>query len=146
MSTRYQHENRLAIKSPRVQRKLWDKIRFSWGEQIDTTLVNFDGGYPYNKGDKSEDRDQTVAVKDLPANGWGLHQMHGNVWEWCQDKFADYPEGRVVDPLKLESGDSRVLRGGSWINIGSYCRSAYRSHYFPAERSYGTGFRLARGQ
>ncbi|PTN10906.1 formylglycine-generating enzyme family protein [Nitrosomonas aestuarii] len=118
---------------------------FSWGEQIDSTLVNFDGTRPYNNGSTSEYRKQTVEVSALPCNDWGLYQMHGNVWEWCQDWYADYPAQPVIDPQGLESGKSRVLRGGSWIRLGGYCRSARRLHNEPSYRSFNTGFRLARG-
>ncbi len=121
---------------------------FCWGEQIDSELVDFDGNYPYNNGRKSEYRKQTVEVKELPCNDWGLYQMHGNVDEWCHDWFADYPAQSVVDPKGPESGqsnDRRVLRGGSWDSIGGLCRSAYRRHYDPSNRSYRLGFRLARG-
>ncbi|MDP1551374.1 MAG: SUMF1/EgtB/PvdO family nonheme iron enzyme [Nitrosomonas sp.] len=71
--------------------------------------------------------------------------MHGNVWEWCQDRYGDYPAEPVIDPQGPESGDSRVLRGGSWSDFGRFCRSAYRLHYVPSYRYFDTGFRLARG-
>jgi len=121
---------------------------FCWGDQIDSELVNFDGNRPYNKGRKSEDRNQTVEVKELPCNDWGLYQMHGNVWEWCQDWYADYPTEPVVDPKRPESGQSnnpRVLRGGSWFDYGRDCRSACRHRGDPSFRNDGFGFRLARG-
>jgi formylglycine-generating enzyme required for sulfatase activity len=117
---------------------------FCWGNQIDSTLVNFDGNYPYNNGRKSEYREQTVEVKALPCNDWGLYQMHGNVWAWCQDKYGDYPSGPVADPKGSEIGDYRVLRGGSWFSSGRYCRSAHRNHSDPSFRD-SIGFRLARG-
>lgn len=119
--------------------------QFCWGEQIDSTLVNLDGNHTYNNGRNSEFRKQTVEVKELPCNDWGLHQMHGNVRVWCQDWLAKYSEQPVVDPEGPRSGDRRVLRGGSWLNLGRFCRSAYRNSYDPSYRSNGIGFRLARG-
>ncbi len=118
---------------------------FCWGDQMDSTLVNFDGNYPYNNGSPSEYREQTIEVKELHCNDWGLYQMHGNVWEWCQDRFGDYPAEPVIDPQGLESGDSRVLRGGSWSGYGGRWRSARRDRHAPSGRDNLTGFRLARG-
>ncbi|WP_292994388.1 formylglycine-generating enzyme family protein [Nitrosomonas sp.] len=118
---------------------------FCWGDQIDSTMVNFDGNYPYNNGSPSEYREQTIAVKELYCNDWGLYQMHGNVWEWCQDRVGDYPAEPVIDPQGPESGDSRVLRGGSWDRHGRYCRSAHRSLHDPSYRYDSFGFRLVRG-
>lgn len=118
---------------------------FSWGDQIDSTLVNFDGNHPYNNGQRSEYREQTIDVKALPCNDWGLYQMHGNVWEWYQDWYDEYPSGPVIDPQGSGSGDRRVLRGGSWFNSGRHCRSAVRFNFDPSNRFNFTGFRLARG-
>ena len=119
---------------------------FSWGEQIDSSLVNFNGTTPYNNGRKSEYRRQTVAVKALPCNDWGLYQMHGNVWEWCQDWYGGYPSQPATDPQGQESGAYRVLRGGSWLYLGGHCRSASRHSHGPLYRRNHIGFRLARGQ
>ena len=80
-------------------------------------------------GRKSAYRERTVAVKALPANGWGLYQMHGNVWEWCADRQRTYGEGEAIDPMgeAPSSGPaSRVLRGGSWVGVARFCRSALR--------------------
>ena len=118
---------------------------FSFGEQIDVTLVNFDGTAPYNHGQASEDRQTSVEVKSLPANHWGLFEMHGNVLEWCQDWYGDYPAGEVTDPPGPESGDYRVLRGGSCFRYGRLCRSASRSGHEPGHAIISFGFRLARG-
>lgn len=120
---------------------------FSFGQQITTDQVNYDGNYPYAGGEKGEYREKTVPVKALPANPWGLHQMHGNVWEWCVDEYVEYPEGAVENPVvhqdKKESR-LRVLRGGGWIAHGRFCRSANRFAGGPDGRNGRIGFRLAR--
>ncbi|HMQ12787.1 MAG TPA: formylglycine-generating enzyme family protein [Candidatus Competibacter phosphatis] len=119
---------------------------FWFGDQITPEQVNYDGNHPYAGGPKGQNREQTVAVKALPCNGWGLYQMHGNVWEWCQDWFGDYPAEKVVDPTGAVEGGGRVLRGGGWFGGGGDARSADRLDYDPGSRNVGHGFRLARGQ
>jgi formylglycine-generating enzyme required for sulfatase activity len=121
---------------------------FSFGETITTDQVNYDGDYPYAGGNKGENRGKTVEVKALPVNNWGLYQMHGNVWEWCYDWYGNYPAKPVDDPRGAETGDSRVLRGGSWFNYARHARSAYRYLDDPSIHGFisgDIGFRLARG-
>jgi len=72
--------------------------------------------------------------------------MHGNVRQWCQDLYGDYPAEQVIDPEGAETGTGRVLRGGSWFDGGRDCRSARRYHSSPGFRRSRVGFRLARGQ
>ena len=86
---------------------------------------------------------QTRDVGSYPANAWGLKDMHGNVWEWCQDWYGDYPSGAVTDPTGAERGSNRVLRGGSWGDAAQICRSAYRVSRDPAYRSIRVGLRLS---
>jgi len=119
---------------------------FSFGSDITTKEVNYDGTFPYAGGEKGKYRRRTVAVGTLPANAWGLYEMHGNVWEWCQDWYGPYAEGSQVDPLGPAVGGVRVLRGGSWFNIGRNVRSAYRSGYAPSDRHDNVGIRLALGE
>lgn len=108
--------------------------------------MNFDGTASYNNGRESEFRKQTVAVKALPCNDWGLYQMHGNVWEWCQDWYGEYPSEPVIDPKGSETGDGRVLRGGSWGDFAWWARSANRYWLEPGNRLISIGFRLALGR
>lgn len=83
-------------------------------------------------------------VGQKKANAWGLHDMHGNVSEWCSDAYGRYPDGAVTDPSTREpAGDrvGRVLRGGSWHNDAMLCRSAARRSSAPAGRGGSSGFR-----
>jgi formylglycine-generating enzyme len=118
---------------------------FHFGNQITPEMVNYHGNYPYAGGEKGLDRDETVAVKALPGNRWGLYQMHGNVWEWCSDWFEENPS-MSEDPQGPQTGAKRVLRGGSWDFLGGHVRAASRDAYEPGERYGSLGFRFARGQ
>jgi formylglycine-generating enzyme required for sulfatase activity len=123
---------------------------FWFGTQITPEQVNYDGQYPYAGGRRGQYRGETVPVQALPCNSLGLYQMHGNVWEWCQDWYAPYTaataEAPAVDPIGLAVGAGRVLRGGGWFNAGRSARSARRDAYVPGYRRDGIGFRLAPGQ
>lgn len=118
---------------------------FNFGDNITPALVNYDGNYPYNDGEKGEYRNRTVPVKTLPANPWGLYEMHGNVWEWCFDEKRDYAEGAVLDPLGAIGNGPRLLRGGSWNFIARFARSAYRIRLLGVRdfRPGSIGFRVA---
>lgn len=123
---------------------------FSWGDNIVTSQVNYNGNYPYHRLGRELHRDTTVTVKGLPANRWGLYQMHGNVWEWCKDLFVSNLGGSgTVDPL-IGSGHGdpraqRVLRGGSWNHSGCYCRSAFRDKHFSDDHGRTIGVRFSIG-
>jgi formylglycine-generating enzyme required for sulfatase activity len=86
---------------------------------------------------------QTHSVGAKKPNTWGFHDMHGNVWEWCQDRYGALPGGSVIDPQEPIAGLNRVFRGGSWGVAASRCRSAYRVWNKPSYRDYTVGFRVA---
>ena len=86
----------------------------------------------------------THPVGEKKPNGWGLYDMHGNVWEWCQDWYGGdyYQYSPNVNPAGPTKGTSRVLRGGSWYSLPNYCRSAGRSNHQPELRDPLVGFRV----
>jgi formylglycine-generating enzyme required for sulfatase activity len=87
---------------------------------------------------------QTQPVAAKPANPWGFHDMHGNVFEWCWDLYEAYSEAAMVDPVGAELGARRVLRGGGWGSYSRGCRSAYRQASEPSARRAWYGARIAR--
>jgi formylglycine-generating enzyme required for sulfatase activity len=89
--------------------------------------------------------DRTTAIGSYPANAFGLHDVHGNVWEWCADWFAadSYRRSPPNDPPGPPAAEGRVMRGGSWGQPGQMCRSAYRAVATAGGRGETFGFRVA---
>ncbi|MCA3417959.1 MAG: formylglycine-generating enzyme family protein [Roseomonas sp.] len=120
---------------------------FSFGKTISTEQANYDGSLTYGKGRKGEYRERTVPVGSLPANPWGLHEMHGNVWEWVEDTYGPYP-GQATDASPLVEAepheDERVLRGGSWLSEPRDLNSGGRYSHHKWVRDSTYGFRVAR--
>lgn len=115
---------------------------FFTGNCLSTDQANYDGNYPLAGCPKGKFRKKTVRVGSFAANAWDLYDMHGNVFEWCQDWYGDYPSGNVTDPLGPSTGSGRVLRGGHWRTHARYCRSAYRDTITPESSNDIVGFRL----
>ena len=118
---------------------------FHFGETITPDLVNYDGRYPYAWAPEGLCREETTPVGRFPPNAFGLYDMHGNVWEWCQDVWHDNYNGAPADGSSWETGgsDYRVLRGGSWNDNAVSCRSADRVRVVLGGRGRGCGFRVA---
>lgn len=120
--------------------RAWTSTRFSYGDDPGyANLTNY-AWYFENSGGT------THPVGQKLPNLWGLHDMHGNVWEWCQDWWSgSLPGGIVVDPQGVASGSDRVLRGGGWNGwylYAGFCRSALRAYYYPYGRHDYFGFRV----
>ncbi|NEP43493.1 MAG: formylglycine-generating enzyme family protein, partial [Okeania sp. SIO2H7] len=118
---------------------------FYFGETVTTNLVNYDGNYSYGSGPKGVYREQTTDVGSFPPNAFGLYDMHGNVWEWCEDIWHDDYNGAPTDGSFWQSGgDSsyRMLRGGSWYYLPEYCRCAVRYWFVASYCGSVRGFRV----
>ena len=98
----------------------------------------------YDKNAQLPDEFYAHIVGQKKPNPWGLYDMHGNVFEWCQDRFGRYPSGDVTDPVGPASGSPRVIRGGCWNDSAGFCRSAFRFGYAPSSRNGLLGFRVLR--
>ena len=112
---------------------------YSWGDEIGVNRANGDGS-----GSKWSGR-QTSPVGSFAPNGFGLYDIHGNVWEWVEDCWHNNYEDAPTDgSVWTSDGDSawRVVRGGSWFNVPRYLRSAYRGWFTPSLRYSYSGFRL----
>lgn len=119
---------------------------FYFGKTLTTEVANYDGRNTYADGPKGEYRQETTPVDHFGiANAFGLSDMHGNVYEWCQDRWHTNYDGAPTDGSAwIEGGNSsgRVRRGGSWIRIPKDCRSAYRFNFEPYDCVSYIGFRV----
>ena len=120
---------------------------FHTGRTISTDQANYDGDYTYGSGREGRYRKKTIPVGSFAANAFGLHDVHGNVWEWVEDcwhgNYADAPENGITWTW---GGDCsvRVMRGGSWYKRPDYIRSGFRRRRGTSNRDETYGFRVAR--
>ncbi len=117
---------------------------FGLGPILTGAQANIDGNYPYGTATVGRWLERTTPVAAYAANNFGLHDLHGNVWEWCADWFGDqyYRTAPRNDPPGPTAGPFRVARGGSWRNHAATCRAAYRNALLPHHRDPYTGFRV----
>jgi formylglycine-generating enzyme required for sulfatase activity len=127
---------------------------FHFGNSLSSTQANFNCNFPYGEAAEGPTLWRTCKVGSYPANGFGLYDMHGNVWEWCSDWHDEYDENDEnnenyyaasprQDPQGPKRASDRVLRGGCWHDEGWLCRSANRDRNEPGKRHWLDGFRLA---
>ena len=115
---------------------------YSFGATLATEMANYNGDLVYGPGKKGVNRQKTTPVGSFPANAWGLYDMHGNVWQWCNDWHGGYAGKDLTDPQGPKSGKNRVLRGGAWGSHPIFCRSANRNFAAPDSRTEFYGCRV----
>jgi formylglycine-generating enzyme required for sulfatase activity len=116
---------------------------FAFGNNLTPELANYDAGVSYADGPTRERLQQITPVGSFPANAWGLQEMHGNVLEWCLDVWHEHYQGAPIDGSAwLTGASSRLLRGGSWYDFQSNCRSAFRIHMGSDDVRDDVGFRV----
>ncbi len=138
------------------------RAAFHFGNTLASRQANFNGNYPFGSGEKGQHLRKTAPVGSYPPNSFGLHDMHGNVWEWCSDWYDPeyYRKSPEADPKGPPAGVLRtgfrddstdpgdtgfylVGRGGCWLDEARGCRSAYRFRFMPNDRYRLVGFRVA---
>jgi formylglycine-generating enzyme required for sulfatase activity len=119
---------------------------FWWGDSASSHQANFDGSFPYGAAPRGLYLGRTTRVGSYPVNAFGLYDVHGNVWEWCEDYYEPryYDHSPSHDPLGPTKGNRKCARGGSWSNSAADCRSACRDYWYGVDYARNNiGFRVA---
>jgi formylglycine-generating enzyme required for sulfatase activity len=114
---------------------------YSTGAQITTAQANVDGRYSADVEDGAA-YEKTLPVGKFPPNAWGLYDMHGNVWEWTNDRYGPYNPRQDTDPHGAAIGGTRVIRGGSWRFDANSARCGLRYTHSPQDSGFSLGFRV----
>src|SRR5262249_14747280 len=118
---------------------------FHFGDSLSSRQANFNGNSPYGGATQGPELGRPCAVGNYKPNVLGLYDMHGNVWEWCLDRYGEnyYKNSPAKDPRGPATGTDRVSRGGGWRHAGGFCRSAHRGWGTPSNRFHALGFRVS---
>lgn len=115
---------------------------FHFGESLSSHQANMNGYFPYGDAPRGTFLHTSEPVGQYPPNALGLYDMHGNVFEWCLNQYEHYDGSQSDHPTEVEMGDRRCYRGGSWFDLGEYCRAAFRGKTPPSDRSDHLGARI----
>lgn len=115
---------------------------YCWGWALNGDWANVDGRHPCASEIEGPFLEHPSPVGSYPPNAWGLYDMHGNVFEWTQDFYGEYPDTAVLDPKGPPRGATKVVRGGNWCNFAKAARSAARHRAIPSAHNARTGFRF----
>lgn len=122
------------------------KSAFSWGNALNGRKANCNGDFPCATHERGPYLRHPTPAGHYAPNPWGFFDMHGNMYEWCEDRCGDYPAGDATDPEGNTEGKCRILRGGCWYFGARFCRSANRIKNSPSYSDAFTGMRLCCGR